>query len=57
MSWVIWITGLLGSGKTTLAHTVREALAAREITATVLSVVERRADREGNRKGARHESA
>ena len=36
MSWVIWITGLPGSGKTTLARGVVEALGARGIRAVLL---------------------
>jgi adenylylsulfate kinase len=36
MSWVIWITGLPGSGKTTLARGLVEALAGRGIRAVLL---------------------
>jgi adenylylsulfate kinase len=36
MSWVIWITGLPGSGKTTLARGVAEALTGRGIRARLL---------------------
>ena len=36
MSWVIWITGLPGSGKTTLARGVVEALGTRGIRAVLL---------------------
>lgn len=36
VSWVIWITGLPGSGKTTVAHGVAEALAGRGVRAAVL---------------------
>lgn len=38
MSWAIWITGLPGSGKTTVARGVADALAARGINATVLEL-------------------
>jgi adenylylsulfate kinase len=34
--WALWITGLPGSGKTTIAQRTAEALAARGITVTVL---------------------
>jgi adenylylsulfate kinase len=40
MSWVIWITGLPGSGKTTLAAAVAEALEARGIRVRHLDVAE-----------------
>jgi adenylylsulfate kinase len=36
MSWVMWITGLPGSGKTTLARGVVEALASRGIRVSLL---------------------
>ena len=36
MSWVIWITGLPGSGKTTLARGLAEALAGRAIRPALL---------------------
>jgi adenylylsulfate kinase len=35
-AWALWITGLPGSGKTTIAHRVAAALAARGIGVTVL---------------------
>jgi adenylylsulfate kinase len=38
VSWAIWITGLPGSGKTTVARGVADALAARGINATVLEL-------------------
>ena len=38
MSWAIWITGLPGSGKTTVARGVAEALATRGTKATVLEL-------------------
>jgi adenylylsulfate kinase len=41
--WALWITGLPGSGKTTLAWSAVEALAARSIPARVLDLAEVRA--------------
>ena len=41
--WAMWITGLPGSGKTTLAWSAVEALAARSIPARVLDLAEVRA--------------
>lgn len=41
--WAVWITGLPGSGKTTLAWSAVEALAARSIPARVLDLAEVRA--------------
>ena len=41
--WAMWITGLPGSGKTTLAWSAAEALAARSIPARVLDLAEVRA--------------
>src|SRR4029450_2722181 len=41
--WAMWITGLPGSGKTTLACSAAEALAARSIPARVLDLAEVRA--------------
>jgi adenylylsulfate kinase len=41
--WAMWITGLPGSGKTTLACSAAEALAARSIPARVLDLAEMRA--------------
>ena len=38
--WAIWITGRPGSGKTTLASSVAEALAARGIAARILDLAE-----------------
>lgn len=38
MSWAIWITGMPGSGKTTLAERVAEELAARGIPVKVLNL-------------------
>ena len=40
MSWVMWITGPPGSGKTTLARAVAAALDDRGVAATVVSVDE-----------------
>lgn len=40
MSWAIWITGLPGSGKTTLARGVAAALEARGLPVTVLELDE-----------------
>jgi len=40
VGWAIWITGLPGSGKTTLAHGVATALAARGVTVKVLELDE-----------------
>jgi len=39
-AWVIWVTGLPGSGKTTLARTVAEGLAARSTPVHVLEFAE-----------------
>jgi adenylylsulfate kinase len=41
--WALWITGRPGSGKTTLASSVAEALAARGIAARILDLAEVRA--------------
>ena len=41
-SWAIWITGLPGSGKTTIAWSVAEALAARGIPVRVLELADAR---------------
>lgn len=38
MSWAIWITGLPGSGKTTLARAVADALQARRVTVRLLEL-------------------
>jgi adenylylsulfate kinase len=40
MSWAIWITGLPGSGKTTLARSAAAALEARGIPVKVLELDE-----------------
>jgi adenylylsulfate kinase len=40
--WVLWITGLPGSGKTTIAWSVAEALAARGVPVRVLELAELR---------------
>lgn len=40
MSWAIWITGVPGSGKTTLARQVADALEARRVTVKVLELDE-----------------
>ena len=40
MSWALWITGLPGSGKTTLARTVARALELRGLCVTVLELDE-----------------
>jgi adenylylsulfate kinase len=40
MSWAIWITGLPGSGKSTVARGVADALAARGIRVSVLELAE-----------------
>ncbi len=42
LSWAIWITGPPGSGKTTLALGVADALAARGVPVTVLELAEMR---------------
>jgi adenylylsulfate kinase len=42
-AWAIWITGLPGSGKTTLAWSAAEALAARSVPVRVLDLAEVRA--------------
>lgn len=42
-AWAIWITGLPGSGKTTLAWSAAEALAARSVSVRVLDLGEVRA--------------
>ena len=43
MSWAIWITGLPGSGKTTIAATVAEALRERGVNARILDIGDVRA--------------
>jgi len=42
-AWAIWITGLPGSGKTTLALSTAEALAARSVPVRILDLAEVRA--------------
>ena len=42
MSWAIWITGLPGSGKTTLAWRVADELGAAGIAVQVLDLAEAR---------------
>jgi len=42
-AWAIWITGLPGSGKTTLAWSAAEALAARSVPVRILDLAEVRA--------------
>jgi|RhiMetdeSRZDD1v2_1073273.scaffolds.fasta_scaffold10026_13 adenylylsulfate kinase len=43
MSWAIWITGLPGSGKTTIAVTVADALRERGVNARILDIGDVRA--------------
>ena len=43
MSWAVWITGLPGSGKTTIALTVADALRERGINARILDIADVRA--------------
>ena len=42
MSWAIWITGLPGSGKTTIAWGVADALVARGVPVKVLELARMR---------------
>jgi adenylylsulfate kinase len=55
VSWAIWITGLPGSGKTTLARGVAAALADRGIRASVLDIVAVRKALLGSREETEHE--
>lgn len=43
MSWAVWITGLPGSGKTTIAATVADALRERGVNARILDITDVRA--------------
>jgi adenylylsulfate kinase-like enzyme len=57
MSWAIWITGRPGSGKTTLATRVAEALQTRPVTVKVLDLAAtapRRAWRDAAREWIAH---
>jgi adenylylsulfate kinase len=55
VSWAIWITGLPGSGKTTVARGVAEALARRGITVSVLELSALRQALLEGRDGTEHE--
>ena len=55
MSWAIWITGLPGSGKTTVARGVADALAARGMGVTVLELASVRTALLGGRQETEHE--
>ena len=52
--WAIWITGLPGSGKTTLAWNVAEALAARGVPVKVLELTEMRRRMLGEQPESEH---
>lgn len=55
MSWAIWITGLPGSGKTTLARTVAQALRERGLPIRVLELATVRKALLGGRMETDHE--
>jgi adenylylsulfate kinase len=55
VSWAIWITGLPGSGKTTVARAVSDALARRGLTVTVLELAQLRQALLGGRQETEHE--
>jgi adenylylsulfate kinase len=56
VSWVIWVTGLPGSGKTTLARCVADALADRGVRVSVLELAAVRAALLGGRQETEHEA-
>jgi adenylylsulfate kinase len=55
VSWAIWITGLPGSGKTTVARAVADALAKRGLTVSVLELTQLRQALLGGRQETEHE--